>query len=286
LRRDIELSMEAGFNGARLHQKVFEERFLYHADKLGYLVWGEFGDWGCWFHGWLDDHQQPTPSYITQWLEVLERDYSHPSIVGWCPLNETWQPITDKITALDDVTRGMFLATKAMDTTRPVLDASGYSHRVPEADVYDCHDYTQDPDEFKAHHASLAEGEPLYNGTEDKGWAASLRAFGPWSIPYRGQPFFVSEFGGIWWNADVKPGEDSWGYGERPKDMEEFYDRFEKLCAILLDDPSMFGYCYTQLTDIYQEQNGIYTFDRRRKFDMRHILQAQQRPAAIEQLSR
>ena len=272
LRRDIELSMEAGFNGARLHQKVFEERFLYHADRLGYLLWGEFGDWGCRSFGAQEEHQQPTASYITEWLEVLERDYSHPSIIGWCPLNETWQPLHDRITTLDEVTRGLFLATKAMDLTRPVLDTSGYSHRVPEADVYDSHDYTQDPDTFAAHHARVADGAPFYNGRDGQ----------TWSIPYRGQPFFVSEFGGIWWNPEAKEGEDSWGYGERPKSIEEFYERFTRLCEILLDDPAQCGYCYTQLTDIFQEQNGIYRFDRSLKFDMERIRAAQERPAAIE----
>ena len=272
LRRDIELSMNAGFNGARLHQKVFEERFLYHADRLGYLVWGEFGDWGCRGFGAQEDHQQPTASYITEWLEVLERDYSHPSIVGWCPLNETWQPLHDRITKLDSVTRGMFLATKAIDLTRPVLDTSGYSHRVPEADVYDCHDYTQDTEIFASHHAGVADGQPYYNGRDGQ----------TWSIPYRGQPFFVSEFGGIWWNPDAREGEESWGYGERPKSIGEFYARFTRLCAILLDDPAHFGYCYTQLTDIFQEQNGIYRFDRSLKFDMARIRSAQRRPAAIE----
>ena len=106
LRRDIELSMAAGFNGARLHQKVFEERFLCHADRLGYLLWGEFGDWGCRGEGPVGgEHQKPGADSVTQWLEVLERDYSHPSIVGWCPLNETWQKLGDRITVLDDVTR-------------------------------------------------------------------------------------------------------------------------------------------------------------------------------------
>ena len=273
LRRDIELSLAAGFNGARLHQKVFEERFLYHADRLGYLVWGEFGDWGSRGYGPEEDHQQPGATYVTQWLEVLARDYSHPCIVGWCPLNETRQSISDRITTLDDVTHGMFLATKAMDTTRPVLDASGYSHRVSEADVYDCHDYEQDLEPFAAHHKGLADGEPYYNGPLDH----------PWSIPYQGQPFFVSEFGGIWWNPDARPEEDSWGYGDRPVTIEEFYHRFEGLCNILLDDPRMFGYCYTQLTDVYQEQNGIYTFDRRSKFDLKRLRQIQRRTAAIEQ---
>ena len=280
---DIELSMAAGFNGARLHQKVFEERFLYHADRLGYIVWGEFGDWGCGHNGPLDgEHQRPGPDYITQWLECLERDYSHPSIVGWCPLNETWQSITDSITALDDVTRGLYLATKAMDGSRPVLDTSGYSHRVPEADVYDSHDYTQDPDVFRERHAGLAQGAPYENDASQWGLPARMVGNIRWSIPYQGQPYFVSEFGGIWWNPDVKEGEDSWGYGERPRDLVEFYDRFEKLCAILLDDVNMFGYCYTQLTDIYQEQNGIYKFDRGLKFDMDRVRAAQIKPAAIE----
>ena len=196
LRRDIELSMAAGFNGARLHQKVFEERFLYHADRLGYLVWGEFADWGCNGFGPDGDNQQPGATYITQWLEALERDYSHPSIIGWCPLNETWQLITDRITVLDDVTRGLFLATKAMDQTRPVLDTSGYSHRVPEADVHDSHDYEQNPEKFAALMAPLADGKPY----------ANMRNNQPISIPYRGQPYFCSEFGGTWWNPDARRG--------------------------------------------------------------------------------
>ena len=262
LKRDIELALAAGFNGARLHQKVFEERFLYHADRMGYLVWGEFGDWGG----------SEDPTIITQWLEVLRRDYCHPCIVGWCPLNESAETITDRITVLDDVTRGLFLATKGADGTRAVLDTSGYHHRVGETDVYDCHDYEQDPAQFAAHHASLAAGAPFVNGPADRPCAAA----------YRGQPFFVSEFGGIWWNPKAPQGQDSWGYGERPKTLEQFYDRFQRLCHTLLDNPNMFAYCYTQLTDVFQEQNGIYYFDRSEKFDITRIRKIQQHPAAIE----
>ncbi len=98
----------------------------------------------------------------------------------------------------------------------------------------------------------------------------------------RGQPYFCSEFGGIWWNPDARPDEDSWGYGERPRTLEEFYARFEGLVAVLLEDPQMFGYCYTQLTDVYQEQNGIYRFDRSDKFDLARIRAAQTQTAAIE----
>ena len=284
---DIRLSLEAGFNGARLHQKVFEERFLYHADRMGYLVWGEFGDWGAANLGRFPHHQSFSASYITEWLEAIERDYSHPSIVGWCPLNETWEPIMEEMSQLDDITKGMFLATKAMDPTRPVLDTSGYSHRIHETDVYDCHDYTQDPEKFAEHHSHVGEGNPYQNEWKVEG--PHLRDYRGrplkqrWSTPYRGQPYFVSEFGGIWWNPEDEH-RDSWGYGERPKNIEEFYDRFEKLCTILLQNPLMFGYCYTQLTDIDQEQNGIYTYRRDIKFDMQRIRRVQTQIAAIEKL--
>lgn len=271
---DIELSLAAGFNGARLHQKVFEERFLYHADRLGYLVWGEFADWGALGSGSEYDRQKPGPSFITEWLEVLDRDYSHPCIIGWCPLNETSQRTNDHIRQLDDVTRGMYLATKAMDLTRPVLDASGYSHRVAETDIYDSHDYEQNPVQFAENHAGLSQDKPFINSGS-----------GPsehWSLPYGGQPFFISEFGGIWWNPQAKPDEPSWGYGGRPQSLEEFYDRFTALCTVLLENPDMFGYCYTQLTDVFQEQNGIFSFDRSGKFDLEKLRAAQQRVAGFE----
>jgi beta-galactosidase/beta-glucuronidase len=271
---DIEISMKAGFNGARLHQKVFEERFLYHADRLGYLCWGEFADWGC-RHTSVDNNSQHHGiTFAAQWAESLERDYSKPSIIGWCPLNETYQELRDEITELDDAAHALWLCTKLFDTTRPVLDASGYSHRVPSTDIYDSHDYEQDPAIFHENQKGLAEGKPFLNGDKNK----------PYSIAYRGQPYFVSEFGGIHWAPDARKlvnvwdGDGwsettddeairtSWGYGKTPEDLEDFYTRFAGLCGVLLDNPDMFGYCYTQLTDVFQEENGVYNFDRSEKF--------------------
>jgi hypothetical protein len=152
-----------------------------------------------------------------------------------------------------------------------VLDTSGYSHRVLETDVYDSHTYEQDPEKFRAQLAGLAKGKPY------------IVTYGNISnTPYLGQPYFVSEFGGIWWNPDAKEGEASWGYGNRPTSIEEFYARFEGLCDVLLDDAKMFGYCYTQLSDVFQEQNGMVRFDRSLKFDMERLRKAQSRRAAIE----
>ena len=222
----------------------------------------------------------------------MERDYSHPALVGWCGLNETWEPLTDHMESVDDATRAMFLAAKAMDTSRPVLDASGYSHRGAETDIYDSHDYEQDPAKFARHHAGLASGQPYVN----KGGTAERRQ--EWSYPYGGQPFFLSEFGGVHWNPAAQPltgsgthqGEEatkqSWGYGASPRKPEEFYARFEGLCRTLLENPHMFGYCYTQLTDVYQEENGLFFFDRREKFDLGRLRAVQERPAAIETAGR
>ena len=205
---------------------------------------------------------------------MLERDHNHPAIVGWCPLNETDQALHDRITVLDDVTRALFLATKLADPTRPVLDASGYAHRVPETDVYDAHSYEQDPAAFAAAAGRAgrrrAVRQPPHDGRQI-------------SLPYAGQPYFVSEFGGIWWNpdaADAAAGDDrreSWGYGERVRDEAEFHARFAGLVGVLLADPDMFGYCYTQLTDVMQERNGIYRFDRSEKVDVARVRAAQLR---------
>ena len=268
--KDIDLSLAAGFNGARLHQKTFEERFLYHCDRMGYLVWAEFGDWGI-------DTEKPHASYITQWLEILSRDFSHPSIIGWCGLNETRKESSDNYDNLTELTLGMFLAAKAMDPTRPVIDVSGFSHRLKESDIYDSHCYEQNPEIFKQLHSGLEDGKPY------KDLAADGK--GNYSVEYNGQPYFCSEFGGIKWCPEtlkLNCRNTSWGYGEPPKTEEEFYERFEQLCKVLLDNPEMFGYCYTQLIDTYQEKNGLYYFDRRPKFDLDKIRQAQQIPAAIE----
>lgn len=278
--RDIELSLKAGFNSARLHQKVFEERFLYHCDRLGYMVWAEFGDWGI-------DKDNPKATYITQWLEVLNRDYNHPCIIGWCGLNETWKELTDKNDYLNDLTLGMFLAAKSIDSTRPVIDASGYSHRIRQTDIYDSHCYEQCPEKFRMLHAGLTKGFPFINDGRNSKQIGSFES--DWSLHYDGQPYFCSEFGGIkWFPNDMHRNCNrlSWGYGDVPKTLEEFYRRFEALCDVLLENENMFGYCYTQLTDVFQEKNGIYYFDRTEKFDMDRIRSIQTKPAAIERHTR
>lgn len=256
---DIDRSMAMGFNGARLHEKVFEERFLYHADRKGYLVWGEFPNWG------LDlSYADSVFGILPEWLEEVERDFNHPAIVGWCPFNETWD--SDGRKQIDAVLALVYQATKAADPTRPCIDTSGNYHVV--TDIYDLHDYEQDPDTFREHLKDF-----------DQPWGLTCECAHGHRQSYDGKlPFFVSEYGGIRWTEDCS----GWGYGEAPKTPEEFLSRLKGLTDVLLDDPRIFGLCYTQLTDVEQEQNGLYTYDRRPKFPPKKIYPILARKAAIE----
>ncbi len=261
--KDIQLSLNVGFNGARLHEKIFEERFLYHADKMGYLVWGEYPDWGL-------DHSYADNIYgmIGEWMEEVKRDFNHPSIVGWCPHNETWnqnghQQHDESIGVIYDV-------TKAIDTTRPCIDTSGNYH--VRTDIFCVHDYNQDPVTFKENYDKLMTEGVLFDKLSQR-------------QTYRGEATFLSEYGGIRWIDNPQKENDrtkSWGYGNAPQTEEEFKYRFKGLTDALLDNDKMFGLCYTQLTDVEQEQNGIYTYDRREKFESKFFYDVMSRKAAIE----
>ncbi len=247
LRRDIELSMELGFNGARLHQRVFEERTLYWADKLGYLVWGEYAD------GFNLGSAEAIEHFLPEWMETIGRDFNHPALVGWCPLNETYHSM-----ALDiHVHTLLYRVTKAMDPTRPVIDASGGMHY--ETDMFDVHDYEQDPEKLRAYLAPMKEDPAVFHCPIGRYVGSAPRR----PIEYHGQPYWVSEYGGTFWNPNQPEG--GWGYGDACRTEEEFAARYEGLTDALLSHPRVCGFCYTQLTDIEQEQNGLYFYDRSRK---------------------
>lgn len=264
LRKDIEYSMELGFNGARLHEKMFEPRFLYWADKLGYLVWGEHANWGL-----SITEPQQLGHFLPEWIEGMERDIAHPSIIGWCPFNETWDMVRG-FPQKNEILEITYRTTKAIDPTRPVIDTSGFFHVV--TDIYDVHDYEQDPVKFKENYSRIAE-EIVNDCTEqNEPWRGRQK--------YNGEPFFVSEFGGTYWNPEQ---ENGWGYGNAPKSLEEFYSRYDGLVTSLLENPYVLGFCYTQLYDIEQEQNGLMTYDRKHKFDVQKIREINQKKAAIEE---
>ncbi|MBQ8600451.1 MAG: beta-galactosidase [Clostridia bacterium] len=265
LKRDIELSMELGFNGARFHQRIFEERSLYWADKLGYLVWSEYANGD--FISTADRMQILLP----EWLEAMKRDYNHPAIIGWAPENEYYHQAGGDTANLENLYR----ITKMMDPYRPVIDSSGGPHGL--TDLYDSHDYIQDPEEFKSNYKKMEE-DPSYAFLPKK-----PKRFGNNYDHYAGQPYWVSEYGGAIWSPDRT---DGWGYGNAPQTEEEFAERYAKLTQVLLENPRICGFCYTQLTDVEQEQNGLYKYDRSRKFSdetYEIIRSTNQSKAAIEE---
>ncbi len=254
---DIDRSMAMGFNGARLHEKIFEERFLYHADKKGYIVWGEYPNWG------LDiSRLDSIYTMLPEWIEEVERDRNHPSIVGWCPFNETWD--TNGRVQINAVLSTVYHATKAIDSSRPCIDTSGNYHVI--TDIYDVHNYEQNPEIFASHYEKLAESGAHWDHCGHR-------------QRYDGKaPFFVSEYGGIRWTEDSS----GWGYGNAPTSEAEFLARLKGLNDALLDNEAMFGFCYTQLTDVEQEQNGLYTYDRKPKFPPEVIRPLFAKKAAVE----
>ena len=246
LRRDIELSKAVGFNGARLHQKSFEERYYYWADRLGYITWGESASWGL-----NVNNDEAARNFIAEWTELVERDRNHPSLVTWTPFNETWGSTGTGV--YNHLINDVYRITKAIDPTRPVNDVSGDGHI--KTDIWAVHNYERDHDRLKASMA-FHKGKEPYRNQADK----------PYLAKYDGQPYMLDEFGGLPW---IKPEErgSSWGYGANIDNVEDFYRLLEGEIDALKESPNVVGFCYTQITDVEQEKNGIYYYDRSPKFD-------------------
>ncbi len=255
LKRDIELSKKIGFNGARLHQKVFEPRYFYWADKLGYLTWGESASWGM---NWTDP--VAARNMITEWEECVYRDYNVPSLIAWSPLNEVWLDDVDGQRAR--LTNDLYFITKRIDRTRPVVTASGGYH-AGFTDIYAEHTYVQDP---------VLLHEQLRDGENGKPYLRRPDI----SAPYKGEAYMIDEFGGIQWIKEmqvpeVKSQQTFWGYGAPPATLDEFYKRLEEQVNVILSLDHISGFCYTQIVDVELEKNGIYTYDRSEKFDMERV---------------
>ncbi len=254
LRRDIELAMQAGFNGARLHQKVFEPRYHYWADKLGYLTWAEFGSWGI---NW--SQSEARSNFLDEWREALLRDFNHPSIIGWTPLNESCSPAETAVAAAFPtqeawdhyriwVTR-IYDLTKSLDPTRPVNDCSGYLH--VKTDLWTVHAYREDRKSLKD--ALFPEAGGVMSHIPSR------------ETKYSGQPYLNDEFGGFRLETPGAEGE-GWGYyGVRITDPAELCRRIADQTACMIEVDKLAGYCYTQLTDVEQERNGLYRYDRSAK---------------------
>ncbi len=254
IRRDIELTKQMGFNGARKHQKVEDPRFLYWADKMGFLVSGEMANT---FPVRYDERSMAL--FTREWIEAVERDINHPSLVLWVPLNESWgvPDVTDS--RQRDYIRSLYYLTHALDASRPVISNDGWE-QVEATDILGIHDYSREGALLLTKYKNLSH-QP--GATVPSNGRPALAP----GAAYNGAPYFLTEFGGI---ATILEGqqiaENAWGYSGVEKSQQSALERLRGIYSALQQLPQFIGICYTQITDVEQEINGLYTADRKPKF--------------------
>jgi beta-galactosidase/beta-glucuronidase len=262
IQEDIRTAKLLGFNGVRKHQKVEDPRYLYWADKMGLLVSGEMAN------AYLFD-EDSVARMTREWIEVVNRDYNHPSIVIWVPVNESWGVPNLSNARQQAHVKALYYLTKSLDHTRLVIDNDGWEH-TEVTDLFAIHDYTQTGEEFFRRFQNVAkDGVPL-------------PLFGKMYLApgnrYNGAPIFLSEFGGVGYvlpQDRAKVPENSWGYSGLEPTAEAALSRIRDLYEGIARIRQITGICYTQLYDVEQEVNGLLTYDRRLKFD----------PALIRQIN-
>ena len=257
IRYDVEVTKAMGFNGARKHQKVEDPRWLYWCDKLGLLVWGEMPNSRAW-------SPRAEELFLAEWERAVRRDYNSPSVIVWVPLNESWG-VPDL--SQDHAGQYAFLErvvalTRRLDPDRPVIDNDGWEH-TDVTDIMAIHDYTPTGDGLRKRYAETIAGGAL----PEKIWGSSGVKHLAKGARYQGQPVMLTEVGGFLMTPDLPP--EKWDrlyqfYGScsTPEELlEQYRDLMEGLASL----PFVSGFCYTQLTDIEQEINGLLTYDRKPK---------------------
>lgn len=249
--RDIQLAKQMGFNGCRKHQKNEDERFYYYADIMGFTVWCELPS-----NHWFSD--EATKDITVEWLDIVTQNYDHPSLVTWVLFNESWgvKGIASD-SSQSNLATGLYYMTKSIDTMRPVISNDGWSHA--KSDILTLHHYEQSADRLYS----------MYNDrtklTDGDVWNSQILPFAD-GYRYEGQPIIMSEFGGTHYAQS-----EGWGYGAAVHSDEEFLERFGSLMDAV-KRMNISGYCYTQLTDVEQETNGLLTNEREPKVPIEEIL--------------
>jgi len=253
LRRDVELAKLMGFNGVRKHQKIEDPRYLYWADRLGLLVWGEMPS----AYRFTSESIQRT---TREWMEVITRDYSHPCLIAWVPFNESWGvPNLPNSPAERHYVRGLFHLTKTLDPTRPVVGNDGWESVA--TDIIGIHDYDPDPERLGRRYHADDVLPRLFRRERPGGRSLVLEGKG-----HHDQPLMLTEFGGITYSK----APNTWGYARADSSRA-----FERSYTTLLQKVHALGvfagFCYTQFSDTYQEANGLLYADRTPKFPLEAI---------------
>ena len=261
IQRDIRLAKEMGFNGARKHQKVEDPRYLYWADRLGFLVSGEMPN----AYVFTDQY---VSRFTREWIDAVLRDRNHPSIIIWAPLNESWGVPNLRDPRQQAHLKALYWLTRTLDDSRPVIDNEGWEH-TEATDLFAVHDYARTGDDLFERYKVFGTARTLAAGTTIP--PANTPVLVP-GVRYNGSPVYLSEFGGI---AFIPPGHqvpgDAWGYAGVEKTPEAALERLRSLYAAIARIPAFAGVCYTQLTDVEQEVNGLLTNDRKPKFDAKAV---------------
>lgn len=254
---DIRMTKEMGFNGVRKHQKLEDPRYLYWADKMGLLVSSEMANAYFFDDGYVE-------RFTREWTQAMERDYNHPSIVIWVPINESWGVPDLRDRKQQDHLKGMYTLTHSLDSTRLVIDNDGWEH-TDMTDLFAVHDYTPQGAALEKKYKDA--GKPGVR-VPDNGKAVLAPGF-----VYNGTPIVLSEFGGI---SFIMPGqknvpEAAWGYSGLEPNGGAALARLKGLYEGIANTPAFVGICYTQLTDVEQEINGLMTYDRKPKYDVKEV---------------
>ncbi len=249
---DIKMTKAFGLNGVRKHQKAEDPRWLYWADKLGLIVWGEMAN----AYDYSPDYVR---RFTAEWQEVMARDYNHPSIVAWVPINESWG-VPEVLTNPQQQAHAasMYQLAKSLDPMRPVVDNDGWEH-TDQTDLMTLHDYARTGEELTKKYAHLSDDPARIprNGRD-----ALVRG-----ATYHGVPFLLTEFGGVAFRLGEQRAANEWGYSGVEPTRERFLARLSGLVQALRGNDVWAGYCYTQLTDVEQEINGLMTYDRKPKVE-------------------
>jgi beta-galactosidase/beta-glucuronidase len=263
LRRDVELAKAMGFNGVRKHQIVPPPRYLYWADTLGLLVWEEMPSA-------YRFTKRSVERLTREWLEVIERDYSHPCIVAWVPFNESWGvPSLPAVPAQRHYVQAVYHLTKTVDGERPVVGNDGWESAA--TDIIGIHDYDDDPRRIARRYETEETIPRLFRRERPGGRLLTLEGH-----PHAGQPIVLSEFGGIALSADPSA---TWGYS-RASTAEELATKYQALLRVVGGLSLLAGFCYTQFADTYQEANGLLYADRTPKFSLEQMARATRWTAA------
>lgn len=255
--KDISLAKEMGFNGCRKHQKMEDPRFLYWADQMGFLVWGECAAPAIY-------NNDSAERVVTEWSEIIRRDYNHPSIITWVPVNESWGvPNISFERRQQHFSQTLYHYLHALDRTRLVISNDGWA--ATETDIVAIHNYAHGQEDETAKYEyfkdSLHTREKLVTRTSTP-WSIFAKGFS-----YQNQPVLLTEFGGIGFDVD---GVKGWGYTSVQSE-EEFIRDYQRIMDAVYASVGLWGFCYTQITDVEQEKNGLLTSHRRPKCDMKEI---------------